>query len=268
MTQDERLNFLCEEFIKDSQNYKDIQIPSGKTDKRNLLRGLMNIRMPRHMDEKTIQIQDEYLKQRTAEKGITKSNDIKAQKIFSNCEISMWQGDITTLECDAIVNAANSEGLGCFVPMHNCIDNCIHSFAGIELRAECYKHMRKMREKYGEDYEIPTSEPFITPAFNLPAKYVIHVVGPIVSHRLTKNHEQKLAECYSKILKLCDENNIESVAFCCISTGVFGYPQKDAAKVAVKTVEKYLNENNTDLKKVIFNVFKDEDKQIYSKLLS
>ncbi len=181
--------------------------------------------------------------------------------------MSIWQGDITRLAVDAIVNAANSQMLGCFVPMHTCIDNCIHTFAGVQLRAECNRQMNQLRIRYGIDYEQPTAVPMLTDSYNLPAKKIVHIVGPIVAGQLTKALEQDLADCYRNTLDLCAENGLRSVAFCCISTGVFSFPNRRAAGIAVETVSKWLDEHKGRIDRVIFNVFKNEDKAYYEKLL-
>ena len=219
----------------------------------------MNVRMPKEADPEFLAIQDAYLQEELKQKGITDFRELKPlQK-----EIYLWQGDITRLAVDAIVNAANSQMLGCFVPMHTCIDNCIHTFAGIQLRAECNRQMNQLRAKYGPDYEQPTAVPMLTDGYNLPAKKVIHIVGPIVDARLTKALEQDLADCYKNTLDLCLENGIKSVAFCCISTGVFRFPNKRAAEIAVQTVTGWLTKYPDAMERVIFNVFKDEDKAYY-----
>ena len=181
--------------------------------------------------------------------------------------MSLWQGDITRLAADAIVNAANSQMLGCFVPMHTCIDNCIHTFAGVQLREECSRQMKKMRDKYGPGYEQPTALPMLTEGYNLPAEKVIHIVGPIVSGRLTKDLEKDLSDCYKNTLDLCLEKGIRSVAFCCISTGVFHFPGKRAAQIAVSTVSDWLTAHPGAMERVIFNVFKEEDKKYYEEEL-
>ena len=259
MTQNERLDYLVEEFKTDSVRYKDLTTPSDTEGKRQLLRSLMNIRMPGEMDESVLEIQDDYLQERIRENGIVELGDI----LEIRNGISIWQGDITRLKVDAIVNAANSQMLGCFVPMHTCIDNCIHTFAGIQLRAECSRQMKKMRARYGRDYEQPTAVPMLTDAYNLPAKKVVHVVGPIVQDDLTPELEQDLADCYTNTLELCAENGLRSVAFCCISTGVFRFPNKRAAEIAVHTVEEWLEAHPGKMDRVIFNVFKDEDRRYY-----
>ena len=262
MTQNERLDYLVEEFKTDSVRYKDLTTPSDTEGKRQLLRSLMNIRMPGEMDESVLEIQDDYLQERIRENGIVELSDIPAIN-NRNSSLSIWQGDITRLRVDAIVNAANSQMLGCFVPMHTCIDNCIHTFAGIQLRAECSRQMKKMRARYGRDYEQPTAVPMLTDAYNLPAKKVIHVVGPIVQDDLTPELEQDLADCYTNTLELCAENDLRSVAFCCISTGVFRFPNKRAAEIAVHTVKQWLETHPGKVDRVIFNVFKDEDRRYY-----
>ena len=172
----------------------------------------------------------------------------------------LWQGDITTLQCDAIVNAANSGMTGCYVPNHRCIDNAIHTFAGVELRLACAELMEQ------QGYPEPTGRAKITPAFNLPCKYVLHTVGPIIGGRVTKEDKEQLTSCYRSCLELAAENALESVAFCCISTGEFHFPNELAAQIAVETVKEFLKAQ-TSVKKVIFNVFKDLDKAIYAKLL-
>ena len=185
---------------------------------------------------------------------------------FSNADkISLWQGDITRLKVDAVVNAANSQMLGCFVPCHGCIDNAIHSAAGIQLRTECNHIMNQRRIRYGEQYEEPTGTATLTKAYNLPCKYVIHTVGPIVYGELNEELRQELRNCYENVLKCCVENEIKSVAFCCISTGEFHFPNDEAAEIALNTVTDFLKMND-GMERVIFNVFKDSDKEIYQKI--
>ncbi len=263
MNQNERLDYLVKKFREDSGRYKEMEIPESEEEKRNLLRSFMNIRLPKKMDEETIEVQNDYLKERAEEKGIIGLSDIP--EISEG--LSIWQGDITRLAVDAIVNAANSQMLGCFVPMHTCIDNCIHTYAGIQLREECNRQMNQLRIRYGRDYEQPTAVPMLTDAFNLPAKKVVHIVGPIVQGRLTSGLEKDLADCYRNTLDLCQENDLKSVAFCCISTGVFHFPNKRAAEIAVTTVKEWMLKYPGVMERVIFNVFKDEDLQIYKELL-
>ena len=263
MTQDQRLAYLVEQFKADSDEYKDLQTPSDTNGKRRILRSLMNIRMPRRMDDAVLTVQDEYLRERVLENGIVTLSEIP---VIRN-GMSIWQGDITRLAVDAIVNAANSQMLGCFVPMHTCIDNCIHTFAGVQLRAECSRQMNQLRIKYGKDYEQPTAVPMLTDAYNLPAKKVIHIVGPIVQYELTPELEKDLADCYRNTLDMCLDHNLRSVAFCCISTGVFHFPNERAAEIAVSTVDSWLSQHPGAMERVIFNVFKDEDKKYYEELL-
>lgn len=263
MTQEQRLDTLVEAFKSDSVHYKDLETPTDTDGKRRILRSLMNIRMPKKLDDSILTIQDEYLRERIRENGIVTLSEIPVIR----AGMSIWQGDITRLSVDAIVNAANSQMLGCFVPMHTCIDNCIHTFAGVQLRAECNRQMNQLRIRYGRDYEQPTAIPMLTDGYNLPAKKIIHIVGPIVEGRLTKALEQDLADCYRNTLDLCAENGLRSVAFCCISTGVFSFPNRRAAEIAVETVSKWLDEHTGQVDRVIFNVFKDEDKTYYEELL-
>lgn len=253
MNQLERREYLIRYMLR--ERGEQFTIPQDEAGQKRLLRSLFNVRMPAPADEEFLRVQDEYLKEVNTEKGITRLSGL--QQIEDG--IYLWQGDITTLDCDAIVNAANSQMLGCFQPCHGCIDNAIHTFSGVQLRACCYELMKE------QGHEEPTGQAKITPAYNLPCKYVLHTVGPIVSGRLTERHCELLRSCYLSCLALAEENGCESVAFCCISTGVFGFPQREAAQIAVETVREYRKTHNI---KVTFNVFKDEDLMIYRKLLS
>lgn len=256
MNQNERRIFLIQELLKENKRYEDMEIPQDFEEQRELLRALMNVRIAKNVDDEFIKVQDEYLKEEIKRKGIVDIDDLKPIKDG----IYLWQGDITTLRCDAIVNAANSGMTGCYVPNHRCIDNCIHSFAGVQLRLECDEIMTK--QGYGE----PTGQAKITKSYNLPCKYIIHTVGPIINGKLTSKDCDLLESCYKSCLELAVKNNLESIAFCCISTGEFHFPNDKAAQIAVKTVEEFMKKE-TSLKKVIFNVFKDMDKEIYRKLL-
>ena len=256
MNQSERRNYLIDSLLEEKKEYKKILLPQSTGEQKALLRSLMNVRMAAPISEAFLQIQDEYLKEETKKKGIT---DIRVLKPVEE-GIYLWQGDITTLKCDAIVNAANSGMTGCYQPCHNCIDNCIHTYAGIQLRNACAKIMEK------QGYEEPTGRAKITPSFNLPCKYVLHTVGPIVQGHLTEEHEELLASCYRSCLELADENDVKSMAFCCISTGVFMFPNERAAEIAVQTVRDYRREKNSGIE-VIFNVWKDGDYEIYRELL-
>lgn len=269
--QKERLDYLLEEFKKDSSYYKDLETLDSYEEKRMALRSLMNIRMPRFMQESVVKVQDEFLTEEAKEKGIVSLDEIPAideqygsRHPFAD-KISIWQGDITRLKVGAIVNAANSQMLGCFVPCHRCIDNAIHSAAGIQLREECDQYMNRRKIQYGSRYEEPTGRAVLTKGYNLPAEYVIHTVGPIVGGTLNNIHRQDLHDCYENVLKCCVENKIRSVAFCCISTGEFHFPGKEAAKIAVETVTDFLKSNETEFDRIIFNVFKDTDRILYEK---
>ena len=271
-TQEGRLAYLVEAFKADSGEYRNLHTPADTEGKRNLLRSLINIRMPKTMPQEILAVQDAYLRERIKENGIVTLADIPTLKEQgSNREfaevLSLWQGDITRLAVDAIVNAANSQMFGCFIPMHTCIDNCIHTFAGVQLRMECNQRMEQLRNKYGADYEQATAIPLLTDGYNLPAKKVIHIVGPVVEYRLTGELEQKLSDCYRNALVLCEKNGLKSVAFCCISTGVFHFPNKRAAEIAVQTVTAWLKEHPEAMERVVFNVFKNEDKGYYEQEL-
>ena len=256
MKQEERWLYLIRELLHEQPRYRNIEISKDHAEQKKLLRSLMNIRMAAPISEAFLQTQDEYLQETIKEKGITDIKDL----IPAEEGIYLWQGDITTLKCDAIVNAANSGMTGCYQPCHNCIDNCIHTYAGVQLRNACAEIIEK------QGYEEPTGCAKITSAFNLPCKYVLHTVGPIVQGHLTKEHEELLASCYRSCLELADENGVKSVAFCCISTGVFMFPNERAAEIAVQTVRDYRKEKNSGIE-VIFNVWKDEDYEIYRELL-
>lgn len=273
MDQKQRLRFLTEAFIRDSGDDEQIPVPEDPAEQKRVLRSLMNIRMPKPLPENVLTVQDEYLRTLAVDKGVVTLKDIPVIKdAFGSSHafgdiLSLWQGDITRLSCDAVVNAANSRMLGCFVPMHICIDNCIHTFAGIQLREACYQKMEEQKALFGSGYEQPTAVPMLTDAYNLPSRKVIHIVGPIVCDTLTKEIERQLSDCYRNTLDLCRENDLRSVAFCCISTGVFRFPNDRAAQIAVDTVTAWLRENPTVMDRVVFNVFKDEDLRIYRTLL-
>ena len=256
MNQSEKRLFLIQSLLKERPEYRDLSIPSESDSQRQLLRGLMNIRAPQRTDAEFLKTQDAYLQGETAAKGIT---DIAGLTPIQP-GLYLWQGDITTLKCDAIVNAANSGMTGCYIPNHRCIDNAIHTYAGVELRLACAELMEQ------QGHPEPTGQAKITPAFNLSCRYVLHTVGPIIDGRVTKEDKELLASCYRSCLELAAENGLESVAFCCISTGEFHFPNDLAAEIAVRTVKEFLKKQ-TSVKKVIFNVFKDLDKAIYEKQL-
>ena len=253
MNQTERRRFLIEYLLKEG-GY-DEKIPVREEEQKRLLRALFNVRMPLAATDEFLRVQDEYLQEEIRLKGITDMVDLSpiAEDTY------LWQGDITTLKCDGIVNAANSQMLGCFCPNHGCIDNAIHTFAGIELRRECAEIMQK------QGYEEPTGRAKITKAYNLPCKHVLHTVGPIVYGKLTEKEENQLADCYRSCLALADEKGLCGIAFCCISTGEFRFPNERAAEIAVKTVGDYKKQTKSKIK-VVYNVFKDADYDIYKRI--
>ena len=256
MNQAQRRLFLIQSLLKERPQFSGIDIPTEADSQHQLLRGLMNIRNPEPIATDFLKIQDDYLQDETAAKGVTDVTKL----VPVQPRLYLWQGDITTLRCDAIVNAANSGMTGCYIPNHRCIDNAIHTFAGVELRLACAELMEQ------QSHPEPTGQAKITPAFNLPCRYVLHTVGPIISGRVTKEDKELLSSCYRSCLELAAENGLESVTFCCISTGEFHFPNDLAAEIAVRTVKDFLKKQ-TSVKKVIFNVFKDLDKAIYEKLL-
>ena len=257
MKQQERRIYLIQELLKENRAYGEMKIPETEGEQKRLLRGLMNVRMPEPAGEEFLKIQDAYLQEEIRRKGITEAGSL----VPVQDGIYLWQGDITTLRCDAIVNAANSQMLGCFCPNHGCIDNAIHTFSGIQLRAACAKLM----EAQGEEEKAGKAK--ITPAFNLPCKYVLHTVGPIVRGQLTEHDKRTLASCYRSCLELAEKHNVKSIAFCCISTGEFHFPNDKAAEIAVCAVKEYKKQTKSRVE-VIFNVFKELDKEIYRRLLS
>lgn len=256
MTQEERRIYLIRELLSEQPRYAGMEIPAGEREQKDLLRSLFNIRMPNPISETFLQIQDVYLQEETMQKRITELSSLHP---IQN-EIYLWQGDITTLRCDAIVNAANSQMLGCFCPCHGCVDNAIHTFAGVQLRILCAKLMKE------QDHEEKTGNAKITPGFNLPCKYVLHTVGPIIQGKLHKTDEKLLASCYQSCLALADQNNLKNIAFCCISTDEFHFPNDQAAQIAIQTVQKYKEQTHSKIE-VIFNVFKEIDYNIYRALL-
>ena len=256
MNQNERRLFLIQSLLRERPSCQKQIIPTDSERQRILLRGLMNVRNPHPVSPEFLETQDTYLWEETVKKGITDIRDLPPMQPG----LYLWQGDITTLKCDAIVNAANSGLTGCYIPNHRCIDNAIHTYAGVELRLACEAIIR------AQGHPEPTGRAKITPAFNLPCKYVLHTVGPIIGSQVTDRDKALLASCYRSCLELAAMYDLESVAFCCISTGEFHFPNDLAAKIAVGTVKEFLKQQ-TSVKKVIFNVFKDLDRQIYRRLL-
>lgn len=256
MNHSEKRAFLIRSLLSERRSCRDEEIPQNPEEQKILLRGLMNIRQPAAADPEFLKIQDEYLQEETAAKGVTDAADLAPLRRG----LYLWQGDITTLRCDAIVNAANSGMTGCYIPNHRCIDNTIHTFAGMELRQYCEEMMQR------QHCPEPTGQAKITPAFNLPCRYILHTVGPIVSGGVTTRDKELLASCYRSCLELAAEKELESVAFCCISTGEFHFPNDLAVEIAVQTVKDFLK-RDTSVQKVIFNVFKDIDRELYEKQL-
>ena len=234
------------------------QVEKTERAQRELLRALMNVRPPRPLSEEFLRMQDALLSAEREARGVVDVMTLPA--VPSDARIVLWQGDITRLNADAIVNAANSALLGCFIPCHRCIDNAIHSAAGLQLRAACAALME------GQGHPEETGTVKITAGYNLPARHVLHTVGPIVSGALTEEHRQLLASCYRSCLALAAKHGLKSVAFCCISTGEFHFPNAAAAEIAVREVRAFLAEN-TSVERVVFNVFKDADLHIYERLL-
>ena len=259
MNQQDRCLWLIRALMEEMPQYRDTPIPALQDHRWRLLRSLMNVRPPMPATKEFLQIQDAYLRQMTAEKGIVDAASLPSSA--KDERLILWQGDITTLQCDAIVNAANSQMLGCFSPCHGCIDNIIHTIAGVQLRLACHEIMQ------AQGHEEPTGQAKITPGFNLPAKYVLHTVGPIINGEVTAEDEALLASCYRCCLDLAAKNGLRSVAFCCISTGVFRFPPERAAEIAFQTVKEYLRQDAT-IRRVVVTVFKDSDLAIYQKKLA
>lgn len=250
----EKLLYLINYLLSERSDMENVEVPDDEAEQLRLYRSLVNIRPAVQADKEFLRVEDEFLTALTESKGITDIADLQPMENG----IYLWKGDITTLKCGAIVNAANSGMTGCYQPCHSCIDNCIHTFSGVRLRLECAKIMKK------QCFEEPTGKAKITPAYNLPCDYVIHTVGPMVQGRLTHEHCELLKSCYKSCLESAVQNDIKSIAFCCISTGVFGFPQKEAARIAVDTVRAFRKSHNIE---VIFNVFTENDYEIYRRLL-
>ena len=252
MTQTERRIFLIKKLIDEQTRYSNLTVPSDEIEQRRLLRALMNIRPPYPVGEDFLRVQDAYLQEEAARKGVVDIADLTPIEPG----IYLWQGDITTLRCGAIVNAANSGMTGCYAPCHGCIDNAIHTYAGVQLRLECARLIK------AQGHEEWAGQAKITPAYNLPCEYVLHTVGPIIYGRVSDMEKNLLSSCYISCLELAKKNGIKSVAFCCISTGEFHFPNDMAAEIATNTVRQYKDDIE-----VIFNVFKNIDYKIYRQLL-
>lgn len=286
---------------------RGIAVPKEEEAQKMLLRGLMNVRMAKPASLSFQKVQDEYLQTETEKKGITKLSSLSPVAVIpraadsdtarpqgdeavspsgsehlcgdeatsasgsehhSDAFLYLWQGDITTLATDAIVNAANSAMTGCYIPNHRCIDNAIHTFAGVQLRQYCHAYMQEQAGKKGASYAEPTGQAMLSPAYNLPSKFILHTVGPIVGDALTEEDGKLLASCYTSCLNLASQHQLESIAFCCISTGEFHFPNDRAAEIAIRTVRDWLIRHpSSTVTKVVFNVFKNEDLAIYRSLL-
>ena len=257
MSQESKRLYLINKLLEEDSRYRGMSLPDDEYEQKRILRSLLNIRPPKRIEQEFLTIQNEYLQRELEQLGITDLESLKPLKD----DLYLWQGDITLLRCGAIVNAANSGMTGYYVPCHSCIDNCIHTYAGIQLRLECSEIMEQ------QGYKEPTGRAKITKAYNLPCDYVLHTVGPIINGAVTRQDEQMLASCYRSCMELAEKNDIQSIAFCCISTGVFHFPNQRAAEIAVDTVQKYKPETGSRMK-VIFNVFKDLDYEIYRELLT
>ncbi len=256
MTQEQQMDDLIRCLLAERKEYQDIGVPSKLPDKRRLLRSLMNVRPPAPVSKEFLRAQDAYLQERLVQRGVTRLQDLTPVRPG----LYLWQGDITTLAVDAIVNAANSGMTGCYIPCHGCIDNAIHTYAGIQLRLECARIMA------GQRGEEPVGQAKITKAYNLPCRYVLHTVGPMIEGAVTKTDREQLSSCYRSCLDLAAANGLHSVAFCCISTGEFHFPNELAAQIAIETVRDWQRQNSDKIE-VIFNVFKDSDRELYKRLL-
>ena len=253
MTQEERRIALIQFLLAERQE-RNIPLPSSEAEQKRLLRGLMNVRSPHPIGQEFLQLQDEYLQEEQRRRGVTDWRTLSPIRDG----LYLWRGDITMLRCDAIVNAANSAMLGCFYPCHGCIDNAIHTFAGVQLRLYLDEQMKE------QGHDEPVGQAKLTPAFNLPCRYVLHTVGPYVGGRLTEAHRAQLASCYRSCLETAEQHGLENVAFCCISTGEFHFPREEAAQIAIQTVQTYQKHSAI---KVIFNVFQESDERLYQRLL-
>ena len=258
MTHSEQRKYLIDRLLEEDRRYRNLAVPTEESEQKDLLRSLMNVRPPRPISDEFLDVQNAYLAAERDARGVTDGEALSP--IPSDDRIVLWQGDITTLKVDAIVNAANCALRGCFYPLHSCIDNLIHSRSGIQLRLLCDDIMNK------QGYDEPTGKAKITPAFNLPSKYILHTVGPIITGPLTKKDCELLASCYRSCLELAAESGCRSIAFCCISTGEFHFPKEKAAEIAVATVKDYLA-HDARIERVIFNVFSSNSLSIYQRVL-
>ena len=260
MKRKEQIRFLIEILLEELPAYRPqaAQFAKDEISQRWLLRSLMNVRPPMPIREDFLEVQDALLSAEREEIGVIDVEGLPASSV--DPEMVLWQGDITRLNADAIVDADNSALLGCFQPCHGCIDNAIHSAAGLQLRDECNRIMQ------AQGYPEPNGQAKLTKGYNLPTRYVLHTVGPIVHGQVTQENRDDLMSCYRSCLSLAAEHKLETVAFCCITTGEYRIPNREAAMIAVQTVKNFLNQK-TSIRRVIFNVFKDIDATIYRELL-
>ena len=252
------VNHLMDERGAGSRHVEPQEDPRWFMEQWEQFRALVNTREPKPASPEFLKVQDRVLQLMVAEPGITEADELA--RTASDPRLSIWRGDITALRCDAIVNAANSALLGCWIPGHLCIDNAIHTFAGVQLRLKCAQIMRE------QGYEEPVGRAKVTPAYNLPSRNIIHTVGPIANGNPTNLHRAQLASCYTNCLGLAASEGLASIAFCCISTGVFGFPQREAAQIAVRTATEWLGSHDSEMR-VVFNVFSETDERIYQEPL-
>ena len=263
----EELDYLINYLLEENRNIK-VDVPSDMKKKHDLYHALVNVRPAKKISEEYLHTEDKYLNYLLSKQTVTRQEDINVikdsypeSKMNNSDKLALWKGDITKLKIDAIVNAAKSQGLGCFMPLHTYIDNQINTYAGVGLRLECDEYMKTI------NYHLDTGKSFITHAYNLPSDYVIHTVGPIITGSVTRNDQRLLEDCYINSLELARENDIKNLAFCCISTGEFRYPKTDACRCVLKCVDEYLNDYSSCFNKIVFNVFNDEDVMIYEKYI-
>ena len=264
----EKLDYLINYLLEENNEIKLNSEDKTMDEKRKIYRSLCNVREPREISEEYIKMETEYLQEELSHENITDVQNLPTiyekyseSSLKNTDKMVIWQGDITKLKVNAIVNAANSKGLGCFIPLHNCIDNQIHTYAGIPLRLECDRKMRTL------DYNLPTGEAFLTHGYNLPSDYVLHTVGPIISDRVTSSKIKELSDCYRNCLKISIENDIRTVSFPCISTGVFRFPKDYACNIALKTVDDFLNDNRDHFDKIVFNLHNNQDVELYEQFI-
>lgn len=252
----DKLDYLIKYLLEENKNIDIEEIPKDLKEKQKLYRSLCNVRDAMPISEKYLEVENEYLQEEIKKRDIVDLKGISSSIVDGSTKISLWKGDITLLKIDCIVNAANSQGLGCFIPCHKCIDNIIHSTAGVQLRIACNEKMKNIGI-------LKTGEVFLTKGYNLPARFVIHTVGPIIHNVVTKKKKAELEKCYINSLKIAKDAGIKNIAFCCISTGEFRFPKDLASEIAVKAVKKFLKQNEDFFETIIFDVFSDEDYDIY-----